>query len=404
MTTIKYERPESWIRYQDSHLIRQLTDAKAAVMSLRTVPYQRRWVETLQEIELKREVAGTSRIEGAVFTEGELDAAMEETPAELFTRSQRQARAAVATYRWIPTIPSDRPIDGDLIKDIHRRIVTGADDDRCEPGGLRTADQNVVFGLPRHRGVEGGTVCEETFADFTRAMQQEYQEHDPIVQAIAAHYHLAAMHPFLDGNGRTARALEALMLQRIGLRETSFIAMSNYYYHEQAQYLSTLAEVRRSGHDLTAFLSFALEGVTQQCQRLLTKIQREIQKELYLNLAQSLYSHLKTPKKRVIAERQLEIIRVLLRREEEGGIDSRDLIRETALHYANLKFPIRGLARDLHSLLGLDAISMERTGDNTWIIKARLDWPTRMTETDLFKRLKELPKAKTSLVHEVERP
>ena len=144
-----------------------------------------------------------------------------------------------------------------------------------------------------------------TFADFTRAMQQEYQEHDPIVQ-IAAHYHLAAMHPFLDGNGRTARALEALMLQRIGLRETSFIAMSNYYYHEQAQYLSTLAEVRRSGHDLTAFLSFALEGVTRQCQRLLTFRPEGV----VFESGSEPYSHLKTPKKRVIAERQLEIIRV----------------------------------------------------------------------------------------------
>ncbi len=402
MSAIKYERPESWIRYEGRHLIRQLTDAKAAVMSLCTVPYQRRWVEALQEIELKREVAGTSRIEGAEFTEGELDAAMQETPAELLTRSQRQARAAVETYRWIPSIPSDRPIDGDLIKEIHRKIVTGADDDRCEPGRLRTAEQNVVFGLPRHRGAEGGTVCEDTFADFTRAIRQEYREHDPIIRAIAAHYHLAAMHPFLDGNGRTARALEALMLQRIGLRDTSFIAMSNYYYHEQAQYLSTLAEVRRAGHDLTAFLSFALTGVAQQSQQLLSRIQREIQKELYLNLAQSLYAHLKTPKKRVIAERQLEIIRVLLRGDEEE-IDVRHLHRETALHYASLKFPIRGLWRDLTSLLALEAISVERPDDDRILIKARLDWPTRMTETDLFKRLKELPKAKTSFVHEADR-
>jgi Fic family protein len=39
----------------------------------------------------------------------------------------------------------------------------------------------------------------------------------------------AAMHPFADGNGRTARALEALLLQRAGLREACFIPMSNYF-------------------------------------------------------------------------------------------------------------------------------------------------------------------------------
>ena len=62
--------------------------------------------------------------------------------------------------------------------------------------------------------------------------------------ALALHYHFAAMHPFLDGNGRSARALEALMLQRTGLRDTLFIAISNYYYEEKAEYLSALAEVR----------------------------------------------------------------------------------------------------------------------------------------------------------------
>jgi Fic family protein len=41
------------------------------------------------------------------------------------------------------------------------------------------------------------------------------------------------MHPFLDGNGRTARALEALMLQRTGLRDTLLIAMSNYSYEQK---------------------------------------------------------------------------------------------------------------------------------------------------------------------------
>lgn len=51
------------------------------------------------------------------------------------------------------------------------------------------------------------------------------------------------MHPFLDGNGRTARAVEALMLQRAGLRDALFIAMSNYYYDEKTVYLAALAEV-----------------------------------------------------------------------------------------------------------------------------------------------------------------
>ncbi len=68
-------------------------------------------------------------MEGAEFTERELDAALRETPEQLRTRSQRQARAAVRAYRWISEIPPDRPVDEILIREIHRKIVTGADDD-----------------------------------------------------------------------------------------------------------------------------------------------------------------------------------------------------------------------------------------------------------------------------------
>src|SRR3989304_548329 len=82
--------PQNWIHYNGPALTHALAEAKASVLSLKTVPYQRRWVETLQQIELKREVAGTSRIEGAEFTERELDAALRETPEQLLTRSQRQ--------------------------------------------------------------------------------------------------------------------------------------------------------------------------------------------------------------------------------------------------------------------------------------------------------------------------
>ncbi|MGH7378923.1 MAG: hypothetical protein ACREJ7_01565, partial [Candidatus Methylomirabilales bacterium] len=123
---IYYKLPQNWIRYDWRSIANELVEARSAVLSLRTIPYQRAWVETLQQMELKREVAGTSRIEGAEFTERELEAAMKETPEQLLTRSQRQAHAAVQTYRWIAKIPDDRPVDAELICEIHRRIVTAA--------------------------------------------------------------------------------------------------------------------------------------------------------------------------------------------------------------------------------------------------------------------------------------
>ncbi|MBI3680677.1 MAG: Fic family protein, partial [Acidobacteria bacterium] len=193
------------------------------------MPFQRGWAEALQQVQLKHEVAGTSRIEGAEFTDRELEAALEHTPEELITRSQKQAHAAVQTYRWISELADDRPIDHNMMCEVHRRMVTGADEDHCAPGEIRAEDHNVTFGSPPHRGAEGGKECQEAFLGLSHALQHEFLAHDLLIQALAIHYHFAAIHPFLDGNGRTARALEALMLQRAGLRNTLFIAMSNYY-------------------------------------------------------------------------------------------------------------------------------------------------------------------------------
>lgn len=389
---IKYELPENWIKYDFKSIARNLVEARAAVMALEKIPYQRAWVEDLQQIELKREVAGTSRIEGADFTERELDEALKETPAQLVTRSQRQAHAAVKTYRWIAGIPDERPVDSGLIKEMHRYIVTGADDDHCEPGRLRSKDQNVNFGQPRHRGAGGGRECREAFERYTQAIEREYPRHDPVIQALAAHYHFAAMHPFLDGNGRTARALEALILQRAGLRDTCFIAMSNYYYDEKTAYLEALNSSHVKEHDITPFLEFGLKGIALQSTRLLEEIRVQVQKALFRNTMYDLFNRLATPRKRVIAERQLKILRLLL---DQDKMELMEIYARVEILYTNLKKPMKAYIRDLNGLITLRAIKAERISRDQWEISLRLEWPTEITETNFMERVSELPKAKS---------
>lgn len=396
--TVQFLLPINWIRYDLNRVVGPLTDAKAAVLSLTTVPYQRSWAERLQEAQLKSEVAGTSRIEGAEFTESELDDALSSVTAEeAMTRSQRQARAAVNTYRWIANLEKDRPITGDLVREIHRRIVTGCDDDHCEPGRLRSGGQNVVFGNPRHRGVEGGKECERAFDSLCDALQQEFRNHDVLIQALALHYHLGAMHPFLDGNGRTARALEALMLQRAGLRDALFIALSNYYYDEKTRYLSILSLVRQSDGDLTEFLVFGLNGIAFQCRRLLTEITKNISKSLFRDIAGELFGRLMSAKKRVIAKRQMAILHYLL---DNGPTEAFTLMKKIA-DYNDLGEPWSAFVRDINALQQLRAIWLrpqqptEGRSETKIIADVRLEWPTEITETKFFESTRTMPKAKT---------
>jgi Fic family protein len=387
----RYMMPQDWIRYDALSIMNELMGAKAAMLALTEIPYQRSWAEELQKIQLKREVAGTSRIEGAEFTDKELDAAMRETPEQLETRSQRQAAAAVATYRWIAQLPGDRPMDKPLIFEVHRLIVTGCDDDHCAPGKLRNRDENVTFGAPRHRGAAGGEECATAMRRLTEAARTVFDQHDPLIQALALHYHFAAMHPFLDGNGRTARALEALMLQRTGLRDTLFIAMSNYYYENKMAYLTALNQTRAGNHDLTPFLKFALKGIESQCRRLFAEIRQQVAKALYRNTMADLFGRLQSPRKRVMSARHVQILNLLI---DAGEIPLADISGKSRQFYS-VKNPGKALVRDLSYLFQLGALTArELPEEKGFLFSINLDWPTQITETEFFRRVKDMPKGK----------
>ena len=389
---VRYRLPRHWIKYDLLAVSESMISAKAAVLALQNTPYQKRWTEALQKIQLKREVAGTSRIEGADFTERELDDALSESPEELKTRSQRQAAAAKRTYEWISQLALHVPAGRDLIFQTHRLLIEGADDDHCEPGKLRGQDNNVTFGTPRHRGVNGGQECDAAFDALIRAVAGEYRAHDPLIQALAVHYHFAAMHPFSDGNGRTARALEALLLREAGLRDVLFIAMSNYYYDEKDAYLAKMAEVRTNDFDLTPFLNFGLDGITRQCERLSAEIRRNLQLALFNDMMHDLFGRLTSARKRVIAARQMQILKLLLDVDEMGV---NELEERSSPHYRNLKHPESAWVRDILGLLNIGAVNYRRVGRRSYAIFVDLEWPTKITETEFFDRISELPRAKT---------
>jgi Fic family protein len=297
----------------------------------------------------------------------------------------------VATYRWIASLPNDRPVDEELILEVHRRIVTGCDDDHCAPGKLRARDENVTFGTPRHRGAEGGRECTEGVGQLADAVRSRFREHDPLIQALALHYHVAAMHPFLDGNGRSARALEAIMLQRTGLRDTLFIAMSNYYYENKTAYLDALNATRAGDHDLTPFLKFGLKGIESQCRALFSEIRLRVAKALYRNTVADLFGRLRSPRKRVMSKRHEQLLYLLL---DQGEMKLSELTERTQ-HFYSLKNPYKALIRDLNSLIHLDALTVRRLPDSSdFMLQINLDWPTQITETEFFRRVREMPKAK----------
>ena len=136
-TASRYVLPQQWLRYDVTAIAGPLIEAKTAAGVLRQMPYLPQWIEQAHEEQLRLEAVGTTRIEGAAFNQQEQAQALDPA-AEVasLNRSQRQLRCANETYRWLRDLPTDGPVTDQLVLDIHRRMVTGCDDDHCEPGAL----------------------------------------------------------------------------------------------------------------------------------------------------------------------------------------------------------------------------------------------------------------------------
>ena len=383
----RYAIPQHWIRYDANALFNLLVEAKAAAALLRQMPYLLQWIEQAHEEQLRLEAEGTSRIEGAEFTPHEREEALAADPLthSRLTHSQRQLRCADATYRWLHKQPPDRSVTSAFIREIHGRLVTGCDDNRCQPGSLRPEGWNVTFGSPIFRGAEGGSECQSAFNGLCAAIAGEFRRHDPIIQGVAAHYHIGAIHPFGDGNGRTARALEAFMLQCAGVNDVIMVSLSNYYYEHKDDYLLSLNQSHQNGHDITSFLSFALKAIIARCNALSGEIAKHHRRILFREFAGSMFGQLRNPRRRALGERQLNILEMML--------DGTPIQMKRVLPlYQSLKYPGRAVVRDLAHLLDLGAIVWEKSDDKSHF-KLNLDWPQQFSESELIARYEDLPTA-----------
>ena len=169
----------------------------------------------------------------------------------------------------------------DLVADYNRRVLAGLEEH---------LDEGVVAGeIPRHRvavaGYQGAprSDCLHLLARMCEWLEQEPAgspfTHAPdnriavgLLQAILAHLYLAWIHPFGDGNGRTARLVEFMLLARSGVPAPTAHLLSNHYNQTRAEYYRQLDRSSRANAgrgDPLEFLCYALQGfmdgVREQC-------------------------------------------------------------------------------------------------------------------------------------------
>ncbi len=147
-----------------------------------------------------------------------------------------------------------------LVFELHRRITTDTLDKPDAAGRLRQASEDVrvedgiegtVFHRPPLAEEPPGRL--EVMCDFANGKTPNFFIH-PVVRAITLHFWLAYDHPFVDGNGRTARALFywAMLRQKYDLFE--FISISDILLRAPVRYAMAFLHTETDDNDLTYFI------------------------------------------------------------------------------------------------------------------------------------------------------
>lgn len=144
----------------------------------------------------------------------------------------------------------------------------------------------------------------------------EISEIHPVLLAGIVHYVLAYIHPFVDGNGRVARAFATLVLFNKGYDIKKFFSLEEYFDRDAKRYYKTLQTVsnqkveRLSDRDLTIWLEYFCEGLAQELERIKEKVQKL-----------SLDSRLKGRTGQIaLSERQVKLVEYI---ESYGSINNR---------------------------------------------------------------------------------
>ncbi len=265
----------------------------------------------LQEELIKKSIFSTAAIEGNPLSE-EVVSELVNKKASGKERAEREIYNLKRAYEYLKRLrPTESKLrmSEKLIKDLHLSITEDIDYPDNKPGMYRS--HRVQVGDKTHGGTYTPPKINEDIVmlmpKFIEWMNSEgILALDPFYRASLAHYHLALIHPFGDGNGRTARLLEALILQSAGIKYVP-VMLSNFYYQNMDDYYLAFSTTQRNKEkDLSNFLKFSLTGAIDSLREIKSRIIFHIR-----IMALRDYIHFQRSQKR-LTRRQYDLVEMLI--------------------------------------------------------------------------------------------
>ncbi len=272
-----FERTHPWISFTANmreappQLWLLLGEARSKCDHIAGVPLRPDTATRLHNLFMAKGVLGTTAIEGNTLSEDEvvkhLEGHLRLPPSKQYLAQEIQNIIDACNDSWQRLADgSGARVTVEAIKAYNAQVLRGLSvGDDVVPGELRA--HSVIVGNYRGAPAEDCQYLMEKLCDWLNGPSFAANESMPsmriplaLLEAILAHLYIAWIHPFGDGNGRTARMLEFHILCSAGVPTPAAHLLSNHYNETRSEYYRQLDKAHRSGGNVLDFVQYAVQG------------------------------------------------------------------------------------------------------------------------------------------------
>lgn len=364
----RYETTHPWITFEATDINRVLPnqwmllgEARSKCEHLAGAPLKPELAQQLYTVTLIKGALATTAIEGNTLTEdqarGILDGSYKAPPSRQYQEQEvRNVLEALDDLQKRIVKGEHIEITVSLICEFNRQVLKGLDlDPDVVPGEVRKHS----VGVANYRGAPAED-CEfllEQLAGWLNSSTFQRDDRElsfalTMAKAVYAHLYLAWIHPFGDGNGRTARLIEFLLLADCGLVPIPAAhLLSNHYNLTRDRYYKELAEASKTGGDTLGFLTYAIEGFIDGIREVIDMVRFQQIQVAWINYVYERFSG--EPNTRATGRQRALVLAMPMTEATPRG-ELAGLTRKIAQAYANAG--PRMLSRDLNHLVKLGLI------------------------------------------------
>lgn len=247
------------------------------------------WISEMQARALVLEAHHTTHIEGTQLTLAQSERLLAgKKVSGVKPDDVRELLNYRSAFEFVDRhVESGDPITEELVREIHKYLVKGVRGGSAVPGKYRVVQNYVV------NSFTGEVIYTPPPANEVPMMMRDLvawlnskTDTPPVIMAGVSQFQLVHIHPFLDGNGRTARLLSTLCLYRSGYDFKRLFAISEYYDRDRPAYYRAIQSVRGNNMDLTSWLEYFTKGLATQMLEVRERGERVIRKDLMIAKAQ----------------------------------------------------------------------------------------------------------------------